>query len=31
WRFQQQIQRTASRRPDLLEKWQHEREQEAKE
>ena len=27
WRFQQQIERTASRRPDLLEKWQEEREQ----
>ena len=26
WRFQQQIERTASRRPDLLEKWQEERE-----
>ncbi|EFA70358.1 tRNA (guanine-N1-)-methyltransferase [Cylindrospermopsis raciborskii CS-505] len=25
WRFQQQIERTASRRPDLLEKWQRER------
>ena len=24
WRFQQQIQRTASRRPDLLKKWQEE-------
>jgi tRNA (guanine37-N1)-methyltransferase len=25
WRFQQQLERTASRRPDLLEKWQQER------
>jgi tRNA (guanine37-N1)-methyltransferase len=25
WRFQQQIERTAFRRPDLLEKWQRER------
>ncbi|OSO90101.1 tRNA (guanine(37)-N(1))-methyltransferase [Cylindrospermopsis raciborskii CENA303] len=25
WRFQQQIERTAFRRPDLLEKWQQER------
>ena len=24
WRFQQQIERTASRRPDLLKKWQEE-------
>ncbi|OBQ21823.1 tRNA (guanosine(37)-N1)-methyltransferase TrmD, partial [Anabaena sp. AL93] len=27
WRFQQQIQRTASRRPDLLKLWEKEREQ----
>jgi tRNA (guanine37-N1)-methyltransferase len=27
WRFQQQIQRTASRRPDLLKKWQEEQEE----
>ncbi|MFM9161031.1 MAG: tRNA (guanosine(37)-N1)-methyltransferase TrmD, partial [Dolichospermum sp.] len=28
WRFQQQVERTALRRPDLLKKWQEEREQE---
>ncbi|MBD2450583.1 tRNA (guanosine(37)-N1)-methyltransferase TrmD [Nostoc sp. FACHB-152] len=27
WRYEQQIQRTGTRRPDLLEKWQEEKEQ----